>query len=106
MKSKILVGLLAIFLVVAFASCDFAGTSMTGTNWVTDKDTGVGLKFTTATTGTTTLGALGIWTDVTAFTYTYDSALKSGVITTSSGSPFTISGNKLSFVTLTYTYKP
>ena len=109
MKAKIGLAILAVLLVVAFASCDFGGSSMTGTNWRTDANTGVGLKFTTATTGVLTAGAFGIWIDGSAFTYTYNPTTKTGTITGAGSSyagAFSISVNSLSYSFLTYTYQP
>jgi len=97
-------------LVVGFlASCDFAGTTLSGTDWRYESfGSGVGLKFSSETEGTTEVGLLSTWTDVYSFTYTYNSAAKAGTITlnlTGTSKAFTISGSTLTYDGTTYTKK-
>jgi hypothetical protein len=90
---------MAVLLVGLFVSCDFTGTTLAGTEWKYQAvGTGVGLKFTTDTAGTTTVGAVYMWSDLYSFTYTYTASSKSGTITyLGSTKNFTISGTKLTY---------
>jgi hypothetical protein len=103
-------GLIALIALVALGitACGFQGDSLVGTEWRNSTaGTGVGLKFTSATVGTSTLGVFGVWGDVSAFTYTYVPASKTGTITydgSTTANSFSISGQELTMGVLTYKF--
>jgi hypothetical protein len=117
MKHMKTLGLIALIglAAIGITACAFSGDTLTGTKWhyevVAGTGTGMGLHFTSATAGAEQLGVLGTWTDQTSFTYTYDAATKTGVITYGSGTgaysdDFTLSGQTISYNSYTYKYAP
>lgn len=96
MKTKIGLVVLALLLVVAFASCDFNKDSLVGTKWSWNPVIGVtmDLNFTTPTSGTIKATLMGseIPGSSATFTYTYTAASKSGKI---GNVDFTIAGTKM-----------
>jgi hypothetical protein len=107
-RTVILFVAIAALVLVGLTSCGFNGT-MAGTEWrASALGTGIGLVFEDTSNGHTTVGILGTWGANVDFTYTYDTIAKTGAITLagfSSSDPFTVDGNELTYLGVTYKYQ-